>query len=204
MVFIEAMTPKILRKNRDQAYIHTEKIYQRRTSTGIYPTFFEHITLCIFTGKIQRSIVEQKKLKQNFKGQKPAFSIHILILRASEYCLIKALPELQEATLQLLTTGIFCTGFWKRNHIYLHFDKIAWYRERGLFPTENLIQLINENLQKSALDFLVVYMKKGCNTSIGSHLVNKTDKCYLLCKTHLLGEKYSRNMVFRGHISPMN
>lgn len=156
-----------------------------------------------YRGNFKKDCIKEK-IESEFWGEKPAFCIHILTLRAAEYSLIKALPEVQEATLQLSTAGIFCTGVWKRNHSNLCFEKIVRLREKRLFPTENLIQLINKKPQNSVLDFSIVYMKKLWNTSIGSHLVNKTDKCYLLCKIHLLGEKYRRIMAFRGHIIQMS
>lgn len=96
----------------------------------------------------------KEKTESNFRGEKPAFYIHLLTLRAAEYSLIKALPEVQEATLQLSTAGIFCTGVWKRNHSYLCFEKIVRLREKRLFPTENLIQLINKKTSKQCFRLL--------------------------------------------------
>lgn len=90
----------------------------------------------------------KEKTERDFRSEKLTFCIHVLTLRAAEYSLIKALPEVQEATLQLSTAGIFCTGVWKRNHSYLCFKKIVWLREKRLFPTENLIQSINKKTSK--------------------------------------------------------
>lgn len=144
-----------------------------------------------------KNIVLKKKLKQTFKGKNPTFSIYILFN--------KSFARATRGNSAVINyRNILYRSLEEKFTVTYTLIRLFGLGREGFFPTENLIQLINKKPPNSVLDFWIVCMQKCWNTSIGSHLVNKTDKCYLLCKIHFLGEKYRRNMVFRGYIRQIN